>query len=210
MPFLNGHHGWRNKSDNMFWEVELSQKVRIHPTNLSSDIESNTLNRELRKCVEGLVTPNNGIILYVKNIISTDAGVVSFRTGFAIFDVKYNAIVFHPRRGQIIDAIITKVTALGLCAEAGPLELYIAKKCIPEWYTFDHENSSFVPVVGATPISNNQGKLQQISSSDPRKNYVLQGRTKIRVKIINAKPHTDLTKLVATASIDDEYLGFIV
>ncbi|KAH0788137.1 DNA-directed RNA polymerase II subunit rpb7 [Histomonas meleagridis] len=193
----------------MFWEIELSQKVRIHPTNLSRDIETSTLGRELRKCVEGLVTPNDGIILHVQKIISFDAGFISFRTGFAIFNVKYSAIVFHPRKGQVIDAVITEVKNLGIYAEAGPLSLFIANKCMPEWYQFSWENSSFVPIVGATAILGNQGKVKQLTTNDQRKNYVLQRGTKIRVKIINAKPHTDLTKLTATATIDDEYLGFI-
>ena len=97
----------------MFWEVELTQKVRIHPNSLASDITTTTINQELRNTVEGSVTPNNGIILLVKNIISVGSGIVSFRTGYALFDVRYNAVVFHPRKGQIVDAVITSVIEHG-------------------------------------------------------------------------------------------------
>lgn len=192
----------------MFWEVELTQKVRIHPNSLASDITTTTINQELRNTVEGSVTPNNGIILLVKNIISVGSGIVSFRTGYALFDVRYNAVVFHPRKGQIVDAVITSVIEHGFLATAGPLELFVSKRLIPEWYSYDANNSSFVPVVGQA-TTNSQGKLTVLGANDVRKNYILAAKTKIRVKIVNTKPHSDSTKLVATGNINDEFLGFI-
>lgn len=192
----------------MFWEVELTQKVRIQPNKLASDIATSKIESELRNTVEGLVTPNSGIILLVKNIISTGPGKISFRTGNALFDVRYNAVVFHPRKGQIIDAVITKVVVHGVSASAGPLEVFISNKCMPGWYRYELESSSFQPNCGNV-LTNNQGKQIALNANDSRKNHVLAVNAKVRVKIISTRPHTDSTRLIATGSIDDEFLGYI-
>ncbi|OHS93413.1 DNA-directed RNA polymerase II subunit rpb7 [Tritrichomonas foetus] len=172
----------------MFWEVTLQQKVRIHPMKLASDLTSTTIQSELRNAVEGVITNETGIILTVQKIEGYGVGKVSQRTGFAIYDVKYRAIVFRPLPNQVIDAFIINVNDQGIKAEAGPLELFIAKKCIKPDYVYDVENTSF------TNRNNSE---------------VLMKGGRIRVRIINTKPHTDFTKLTATATMNGDGLGYI-
>lgn len=180
----------------MYWEVTLNQSVRIHPMKLASDLTSTTIKDELRNIVEGMITADTGIILKVKEILKKGAGVVSQRTGFAIYDVEYSAIIFRTFPNQVIDAFIISVSEQGIKAAAGPLEIFIATKCISSGFDFDVENTSFTKKVK----NENDGSKYSI---------VLMKGSKIRVRIINARPHADFTKLIATGTINDVGLGFI-
>lgn len=180
----------------MFWEVTLNQSVRIHPLKLASDLTSTTIEGELRNIVEGMITAETGIILTVQKIEDIGDGIVSQRTGYAIYDVKYRALIFRPLPNQVLDAFIISVNEQGIKAAAGPLEIFIAKKCISPGFDFDIENTSFT-------------KKVKNETDNSIYTIVLMKGTRIRVKIINTKPHTDFTKLTATATINDKGLGFI-
>ena len=143
-----------------------------------------------------MITADTGIILTVQKIEKIGDGIVSQRTGFAIYDVKYRAIIFRPLPNQVIDAFITSVNEQGIKAEAGPLEIFVATRCISQGFEFDVENTSFTKKI----------KNEKDGSILP---IVLMKGSKIRVKIINTKPHTDFTRLTATATINDKGLGFI-
>lgn len=179
----------------MFWEVELNQSVRIHPMKLASDLTSNTIEAELRNIVENTITADAGIILQVRKIQGFSDGIVSQRTGFAIYDVKYTAIIYRPLPNQVIDAFIISVSEQGIKAAAGPLEIFIATKCISPGFEYDVENSSFTKKA----TNENDGSSYTI---------VLMKSNKIRVRIINTRPHTDFTKLIATGTINDVGLGY--
>ena len=170
----------------MFWEVSLHHKIRVHPMNMSSELTTKTVQSELRSAVEGTIKADIGIILAVLKIEDLSVGKVSQRSGFAIYDVKYRALVFRPLTHQVIDAFIIGVNEHGINADAGPLEIFIAKKLMPEGFEFDMENSSFT-----------------------KGNVVLVKGAKIRVRIISTKPHADFTKMTATATMNDKGLGYI-
>lgn len=172
----------------MFWEVPLVQKVRIHPAQLSTNIEE-TIKIELRNTVEGQITPETGLILLVIRVVDVGPGIVSQRTGYGLFDVKYDAIVFRPQSGQVVDAVIQSVSPQGFMAGAGPLEVFVATKSMPDGYTYDYENGSF---------------------HDSKAENVFMPGTKVRVKIISTKPHIDMSRLTGTATIKDPCFGVII
>lgn len=178
----------------MFWEVTLVERVRIQPMKLANDLTETTVGDELKKRVEGRITPETGIILAVQNIESIGNGIISARSGFANFEVKYRALLFRPHKDQIVDAVIVGVTENGIRADAGPMELFIARKSINPDFEFDMENNSFTKTT---------------RSETENSTIVLMKNTKIRVQIINTKPTTDFTKLTATAKMNEPGLGFI-
>jgi DNA-directed RNA polymerase II subunit RPB7 len=171
----------------MFREWQLTEQIRIPPINLSSGIRE-TIDSELRNLVEGKVTAETGIILCITSIISTGVGFVSQRSGFAIFDVQYKGIVCCPRKDQIVDAIITSSNLNGFFAEAGPVEIFVAKKSLPEGFAYNLNTAAYENV--------------QTSA-------VLQAHTIIRVKIISTKPNPQMTKLTAVATMVGEGLGLL-
>ena len=48
--------------------------------------------------------------------------------GFVTFPLQYQAIVFRPFKGQVLDAIVTLVNKMGFFAEVGPLQVVMGKK----------------------------------------------------------------------------------
>lgn len=47
-------------------------------------------------------------------------GEIDSSTGFAVFPIKYHALVFRPFRGEVLDSIVTRVS--NHCAEANPFQ----------------------------------------------------------------------------------------
>lgn len=57
-------------------------------------------------------------------------------SGQAVFEVKYQAIVFRPFKGEVLDAIVYNVSKMGFFAQAGPLEIFVSTHLIPTDYAF--------------------------------------------------------------------------
>jgi DNA-directed RNA polymerase II subunit RPB7 len=170
----------------MFQELKLNHTVRIAPSSLSFGI-NDTIDQELRVQVEGSVTARNGMVIRVTNIDKIGVGRVSQRSGYGLFDVTYSAIVCCPCSGMVIDAIITRVSAQGFHADAGPLEVFVAKpNLLPTRYSYRPEADSW--------MSNER---------DPP----LRASTVVRVKIINTLPNAERTRLTGTGSMDGIGLG---
>lgn len=64
--------------------------------------------------VEGQFAGRYGFIVLVQNIVEPfPVGAIDDDTGFAVFPLKYQALVFRPFRGQVLDSVVTKVSKLG-------------------------------------------------------------------------------------------------
>ena len=53
-------------------------------------------------------------------------GVINAVTAFASFNVKYEALIFRPFEGEVLDAVVTTVNKMGVFCEAGPLDIFIS------------------------------------------------------------------------------------
>jgi DNA-directed RNA polymerase subunit E'/Rpb7 len=171
----------------MFREVDLVQTVRIPPSALSSNIRE-IVQAELYNTVEGMYTRESGLVLCVKELTSTGTGRVSQRSGYALFDVKFKAIVCKPIREQTIDAVIRGTSIQGIGADAGPVDIFIAKSRIPPHFKFDLNNSAFESTSGQTM-------------------EVLGNGTAIRVRITSDTVLADGPSLKVTATMLDPELG---
>ncbi|KAJ2433394.1 DNA-directed RNA polymerase II subunit, partial [Coemansia sp. RSA 2424] len=61
--------------------------------------------------------------------------------GSAEFEVKYSAILYMPFRNEVVDAVVSTVTTLGILAQAGPFDIFISQRFIPTSMKFDpHSN----------------------------------------------------------------------
>ena len=93
--------------------------------------------RRKRKQVEGTCSGRYGYIIGVLGKPNVGKGfVVEDHSGQAVFEVKYQAIVFRPFKGEVLDAIVYHVSKMGFFAQAGPLELFVSTHLIPSEYAF--------------------------------------------------------------------------
>ena len=174
----------------MWREVELHQNIRIAPMFINQNIRQK-IREELHSKVEGQITREYGMVLGITDDeITTGPGRVSQRTGYVLFDVKFRALICCPSGGDIVDAEIKKVSHHGIRGEAGPVEIFVAAKNIPNG-EFDMES-----VVWKVASPNEDGGRT-----------VLAPGTVIRVRIISAAPNNEMTRITAPASLMGEGLG---
>ena len=160
--------------------VDLEATVRIAPMFINAKI-CDKIREELHSKVEGQMTSQGGMILGITDdAITAGTGRVSQRTGYVLFDVKYKALVCAPRRGEIIDSVITHVSEQGVRADAGPLHLFVPKAQIPDGYTFDFGSNTF---------------------RDATTGAVLEVGCAIRVRLISVGWNTERMRLISTATL---------
>ena len=100
----------------------------------------------------------------------------------------FEAIVFRPFKGEIVDAVVTQVNKVGLFCEVVPLTCFICKLSIPADMEFD-------------PNSN------PVCYKTKDESIVIREEDEIRVKIIGTR--VDASDIFAIGSLMDDYLGLV-
>uniref|UniRef100_A0A7S1ERI9 DNA-directed RNA polymerase II subunit RPB7 n=1 Tax=Timspurckia oligopyrenoides TaxID=708627 RepID=A0A7S1ERI9_9RHOD len=168
----------------MYYVLQLQRRVQIEPRLFNRNIEQ-TIIQKLINDVEGKFAGGNGFVVAVINLVhGVPSGQLDDGTGFAIFPVTYNAIVYRPFKNEVVDAIVSRVTQHGFFAEAGPLTIFVSHHLIPEDMAYQSMPEGFV--------STDQGET-------------ITRDTKVRLKIIGLK--IEVTDISATGSMRDDYLG---
>ena len=97
-------------------------------------------------CSHALNFVRYGFVIAVTTIDNIGAGALQTGRGFALYPVKYKvcvykknsqqfypyssffqAIVFRPFKGEVLDAIVTQVNKVGLFTQIGPLSCFISR-----------------------------------------------------------------------------------
>lgn len=123
----------------MFYRLELIKELEIPPRYFASNLDDE-INRRLRQDVEGTCSGKHGFVIAVTEAIHKGDGMIREGVGNAVFNVKYECIVFMPHKGEVIDAVVKSVNKMGFFAEAGPLQLFVSNHLIPEEFEFDSTN----------------------------------------------------------------------
>ncbi|GKT34534.1 RNA polymerase Rpb7-like protein [Aduncisulcus paluster] len=92
----------------MFFKTKIVQRVMIEPKDFDSKIIS-IVDAKVRMMVEGSVRKPYGYIIVVTNILERKALSLEWYDGRAPFDVTYEAIVFSPLKGEVLDAIVGEI-----------------------------------------------------------------------------------------------------
>ncbi|PRP73653.1 DNA-directed RNA polymerase II subunit 7 [Planoprotostelium fungivorum] len=111
-------------------------------------------------------------------------GKVQEGTGMVKFPIKFKAIVFKPFKGEVLDAVVTRVNSLGFFAEVGPLSVFVSKQLIPEDIHWDENSTSFIAEDRSVKI---------------------EADTEVRLKIVGTR--MDVSDIFAIGSIKEDYLG---
>ena len=174
----------------MFFHVPLEYELTLHPRDFGPSVREMLTDRLLEK-VEGTCDGRWGFVVCVTSVESVGDGVIGEGMGIAKFKMNYNAIVFRPFRGEVHDAVVTKVNKMGFFAEVGPLQVFVSKHAIPADMAFDQN-------------SNPQSYVSQVSDDEPVRITV---DTEVRLRVVGT--HFDATEIRAIGTIRDDYLGVI-
>jgi DNA-directed RNA polymerase II subunit RPB7 len=64
--------------------------------------------------VEGTCSGQYGYLICVTHVVAVGKGLIREGVGSATFNIKYNALVFRPFKGEVMDAVVTSVNKVGL------------------------------------------------------------------------------------------------
>lgn len=73
--------------------------------------------------VQGTVDGRYGFIIMITTVQPIPRGQIQ-EGGHAVFPVTYQAIVFKPFRGEVLETIVERVEAIGFWSRAGPLRIF--------------------------------------------------------------------------------------
>ncbi|KAM0792234.1 hypothetical protein ACM66B_004929 [Microbotryomycetes sp. NB124-2] len=164
-------------------QKELTQTLPLHPSYFTRNIKD-YLQRLLTDQVEGSCSGRVGYIISVIQV--TDIGRGKVVEGGAEFKISYNAIVYRPFRGEVVDGVVANVNKMGVFADVGPVQCFISTHLIPNEFKFD-------------PNSNPP------SFTSPTENLTIQKGSHIRLKIVGTR--VDATEIFAIGTIKEDFLG---
>ena len=82
--------------------------INLHPQFFGPQIEKYVTQR-LHEEVEGSCSGRYGAIVCIIEVTDIGKGVLQNNTGYAVYKVRYKAIVFKPFKNQVMDAIVMDV-----------------------------------------------------------------------------------------------------
>ncbi|RUP46811.1 RNA polymerase Rpb7 [Jimgerdemannia flammicorona] len=117
-------------------QKELTHTIHLHPSYFGPSMPT-YLKKKLHSDVEGTCSGRFGYIITVVALQNIGRGKVLPGSGLAEFNVKYQAIVFKPYKGEVVDAVVTTVNKMGFFADVGPLQVFVSQHLIPNDMKFD-------------------------------------------------------------------------
>jgi DNA-directed RNA polymerase II subunit RPB7 len=169
----------------MFYHLSLEHEILLHPKYFGPNLLE-TLKQKLFTEVEGSCSGTYGFVIAVTCIDNIGDGNLQPGRGFALYHIKYRAIVFRPFKGEVLDAVVTQINKLGIFANIGPLSCFISRHCIPSDMVFDPNSHPYC-----------------YRSQD--EDMVIQQDNEIRVKIVGIR--AEAGDIFAIGTLMDDYLG---
>jgi DNA-directed RNA polymerase II subunit RPB7 len=143
--------------------------------------------QELKLKYEGKCSGRYGYTILIVGIVDVSNGELHADTGFALFNVKYNCIVFRPFKNEILPAVVTQITNAGFFASAGPLEIFVSRQVMPKDYEYQLREDQL-------PCYFSQEEDAQIEAG-----------ALVRVKLVGVR--LDQDQIIVIGSIAEDYLG---
>lgn len=171
----------------MFFHISMEHDILLHPRYFGPNLLE-AVKKKLFTEVEGTCTGKNGFVIAVTTIDSIGLGALQPGRGFALYPIKYKAVVFRPIKGEVLDATVVQVNKIGVFTQIGPLSCFISKHTIPPELEFD---PNLTP-----PCYRTADSETLIQTGDP-----------IRLRVIGTR--VDANDIFAVGSLMDDYLGLV-
>ncbi|MDI9620103.1 MAG: DNA-directed RNA polymerase [Candidatus Nezhaarchaeota archaeon] len=105
----------------MYYLATIIDEVRIPPDRFSEDLESVAFD-SLKSAYEGLVIKGLGIIVAVLEVKVSPEGRIIPGDGATYHKAKFDALVFSPIEGEVVEGEVTEVLEFGAFVRLGPVE----------------------------------------------------------------------------------------
>ena len=111
----------------MFYKLWQTRTLRLHPQSFGRKL-GEELQRTLELEVLQKEIQRRGYCVCILQVNSGGArGKIQEGTGYAIFQVKFQALMFRPFVNEVIDAKVARCNHLGIVAHAGPFQIFVSR-----------------------------------------------------------------------------------
>lgn len=146
-------------------------------------------------------------------------GAIRDGAGSALFTLRYQALVFRPARGEVLDCVVASVSKVGFFADAGPMQVRLEEEKRERWwldrhtknqrlFLFSHLFSSQVFVSNHLIPDDYEfsaaGEPAFVSADEAAR--VVAG-AEVRLRVVGTR--MDASEIFCVASMKDDYLGVI-
>eukprot|EP00249_Psilotum_nudum_P010133 c22353_g1_i1 orf=169-702(+) len=168
----------------MFFHILLERNMQLHPRHFGPHLRDKIISKLIQD-VEGTCSGRHGFVVGVTSVENIGSGLIRDGTGYVIFPVKYQCVVFRPFKGEILESVVTMVNKMGFFAEAGPVQIFVSNHLIPDDMEFQ------------------SGDIPCYATSDG--SVRIQKDSEVRLKIVGTR--VDATEIFCIGTIKDDFLG---
>ncbi|THU73637.1 hypothetical protein C4D60_Mb04t24940 [Musa balbisiana] len=207
----------------MFFHITLERNMQLHPRHFGPHLRDKLV-AKLMKDVEGTCSGRHGFVVAITGVEDIGKGLIREGTGFVTFPVKYQAVVFRPFKGEILEAVVTMVNKMGFFAEAGPVQIFVSNHVCGIKNAYQYKSCScsvnvlqqcyglllpsfFFIEFHLIPddMEFQSGDMPNYTTSDG--SVKIQKDSEVRLKIIGTR--VDATEIFCIGTIKDDFLGVI-
>ncbi|MFB6265871.1 MAG: DNA-directed RNA polymerase [Candidatus Nanohaloarchaea archaeon] len=125
----------------MFYEVKFSDRVKVPPQMLGSDVEE-SVRESLRKSYEGRVNENLGSMVSVLSIEDIGEGEIRPEEAGAIYPVTCEAVTYLPELHEVVLGEVSEITEFGAFVSLGPIEaLCHVSQIMDDYVSYNEEQN---------------------------------------------------------------------
>ena len=166
-------------------DVSLEKTIKIDPKDLDANLDD-VIAKKLCRVTKGTWNGKNGYIIDIIEVSSIDDGIVLDTSGDVQFNVVYTDLVFKPKKGDVLDGVVTNVNQNSIVVSVGPQSVMIAHSSMPSGLEFDPYTKSY-------------------KSADME--TVIQEDNEIRFRVVGVNVLAN--EITCTGTIDEPFLGLI-
>jgi len=112
----------------MFFVKNLEHVITLHPSFFGPRVKD-ILKARLHQDVEGTCTGQYYIVM-VLQLYGISEGKIIPGSGIAEYTIDYQAAVWRPFKGEVMDCVVDKVNVQGVTAEAGPHTVFVSRRVL--------------------------------------------------------------------------------
>ena len=174
-----------NNNSSYIIDVSLEKTIKIEPKDLDANLDD-VIAKKLCRVTKGTWNGKNGYIIDIIEVSSMDDGIVLDTSGDVQFNVVYSALVFKPKKGDVLDGVVTNVNQNSIVVSVGPQSVMIAHSSMPSGLEFDPYTKSY-------------------KSADME--TVIQEDNEIRFRVVGVNVLAN--EITCAGTIDEPFLGLI-
>ncbi|MCS7140174.1 MAG: DNA-directed RNA polymerase [Candidatus Nezhaarchaeota archaeon] len=164
----------------MYYIATISDEVRIPPNRFGEKLEDVAFD-SLRSIYEGIVVKGLGVIVAILQVKVSPEGRIVPGDGATYHKVRFDALIYSPLEGEVIEGDVTEIVDFGAFVRVGPIEgLVHISQIADDYVSYDKKKGELLCKQARRKLSKGdavRARIVTISMSGVRLNEVKIGLT---------------------------------